>query len=133
MDAIMTGNTTEVLGYATSHTPEHNLRSHPDTPTLVKGEKGYGCSACRWFECEIVYDPQSRTYTANTVGRSVVPGETDRNRVYTSTSAFKLVEMLTVFPREGKPFLPRPSALALAEGASVDEDLCEAYVNRAVL
>lgn len=139
-----------ILGSATS---EHNShRGHPGAEFAPKHVK---CSACRWLEVtiyrrrvEMTYavivepDPNApATYTydyvIHTVGMSDVPGEVDFIRIHQTASAFEVVELLTVRrtnPRTGvtTAFVPPQHARALAQAATLDDDLREAYVNRAV-
>lgn len=46
-------------------------------------------------------------------------------------SAYELVEILTV-KNAPEPYIPLPSARALAQAASKDDDVREAYIDRAV-
>lgn len=121
---------------------------------------GDRCSACRWFEvrifrvtAEVIDDecnctggiaesnyahephcgtvPASGKYLLVTYGLSIVPGEVAKRRFLWTNSAFRVLESLTQ-RRAGSAFLPATSAQVLAEAAAFDEDLAEAYVNRAV-
>ena len=115
------------LGYATSQAQSHTHEG-AFVPSRVRSLK---CSACRWQETTI-YRTRDDKLVAFTVGRSIVPDEVDRARIHITGSAFELIELLTV--RSGaEPFLPLPSALALAQAAADDDDIREAYVNRAVV
>lgn len=119
-----------LIGHATSGSNRHNHRSEIVAP-------GDSCSACRWFEAELYQElyPDVNTvkgYVIHTIGRSEVPGEIDYARVLRSDSAFEVVELLTV-RQKGAVFLPAPSSRALAQASSVDNDIREAYINRAVV
>jgi hypothetical protein len=140
----------------TSQTADHthpvtsNVRAAgqllPALPSRRFAAKGERCNACRWFEVSIyvVEDGVARThdsvghyapgreYVVHTVGQSRVPEEKTFQRVMRTTSAFELVEFLTV-RKPGDTFLPEPSARALARLADVYDDVREAYVNRAVM
>lgn len=121
-----------IIGAATSRQRVH--RSHGDerfAPRKVK------CSACRWNEVTIYVrqhpeDNNRFDYVVVTVGASEVPGEVDLQTITETSSAFEVLEALTVRPRSGAPFLPGQYASALAQAASRDDDLREAYLNRAV-
>lgn len=119
------------------------------------------CSHCRWFEARVlrvrheltgtctcgagsdlhaaqlhtrtcgVEDPSGR-YLVLTYGRTRVPGETDKRRSVWTNSAFEVVEVLVQRDRGEKPFLPAASARVLAQAAQWDEDISDAFVNRAV-
>jgi hypothetical protein len=89
------------------------------------------CSACRWLETTL-YRTEDKKYVIHTVGRSIVPGEIDYIRVTFTTSAYEMVEILTVKSAR-EPYIPDPSARALAQAAELYDDVQEAYVNRAVV
>jgi hypothetical protein len=129
-----------ILGSASSEHETH--RGHPKTTWAPRRVK---CSACRWLEVTIFLsrsgDPKTDDeltygYVVQTVGMSNVPGEVNFERLWTTSSAFEVVELLTV--RRGQPngttetFIPPQHARALAQAATLDEDIREAYVNRAV-
>jgi hypothetical protein len=116
-----------VLGKASSENEFHT--DHPGD-YAVSGDRRQKCSACRWLETTI-YKTTEGSFIAHTVGRSIVPGEIDFARVTETTSAFELIELLTV--KGYKPYLPDPSARALAQAADKDEKIRDAFVNRAVV
>jgi hypothetical protein len=130
-----------IIGSASSEKDTHI--GHPSTAYAPKHVK---CSACRWLEVTI-YSRRHRAsikedvftfdYVIYTVGNSDVPNEVDFIRLYQTTSAFEVIELLTVrrFNRhtsKSDAFIPPQHAQALAQAASVDDDIREAYVNRAV-
>lgn len=131
-----------IIGSATSEKDTHI--GHPRADWAPKTVK---CSACRWLEVTI-YRRRSHApadgrprptfdYVIYTVGNSNVPGEVDFIRLHQTASAFEVVELLTVrrtnrHTQRAEAFLPPQHAQALAQAASVDEDIQEAYVNRAV-
>lgn len=118
------------IGDASSERGEH--RGHPTTQWAPKKVK---CSACRWLEVTIFLRAEGG-YVIHAVGISDVPDEVDYVRLWQTDSAFEAVELLTV--RRPKPggetimFMPLPHARALAQASTVDDDIREAYVNRAV-
>lgn len=79
-------------------------------------------------------EPPRARYLVLTYGRSRVPGETDKRRAAWTDSAFEVVELLVQRDRSRgrQPFLPAASARVLAQAAEHDEDIREAFVNRAV-
>jgi hypothetical protein len=121
-----------VLGSGSSKRDEH---SHYSGYYARKGEK---CSACRWFEVTIykrTLPTGDATYdfVLHTIGNSIVPNEQRFSRVAETSSAYELVELLTVRPYHGDPFIAAQSQRALAQAASLDDDVRDAYVNRAVV
>lgn len=119
-----------VLGAASSESKLH--RGHDPRTHAPRGVK---CSACRWLEVTVF--ATSHGYVVHTVGVSEVPGESDYDRVTATESAFEVVELLTVRRpgtngRPGETFVPPQYARALAQAASLDDGIREAYVNRAV-
>lgn len=139
-----------IIGSASSEKDTHI--GHPRTDWAPKHVK---CSACRWLEATIykrrIVDPVMKIdglaksdnlrcrydYVIYTVGVSNVPGEIDFIRLHQTSSAFEVVELLTVrrynrITGKTDAFLPPQHAQALAQAASIDEDVSEAYVNRAV-
>lgn len=119
-----------LIGSASSFMPTHN-HAPGRGPDKVKGHK---CSRCRWFEIQIfkTYDD----YVVWTLGRSDIAGEATHHRLVRTPSAWEVVEILTVRQnngeRDAQAFLPVPSARALALASAYDDDIKEAYVNRAV-
>lgn len=112
------------------------------------------CSACRWFEVSVYrryftesvdlrtntdhsrifpIDPVPADYVVHTVGGSIVPGEHRLSRISCSDSGFEVIELLTVRKAGGEPFITAQSSRALAQAASRDEDIRDAYINRAVV
>lgn len=93
------------------------------------------CSACRWSEFRI-FVSDSGGYVIHYTGISDKPGETTRYRYEEARTAREVVEILTT-RRNRKDrhdvFLSAPAARLLSQAASFDEDLREAYDNRAVL
>lgn len=137
-----------LLGRDSSEQDIHT--DHPDD-YAKKYEK---CSACRWFEVAIyrryvtegsdletdparprIYpiDPEPGDYVVHTIGGSIVPGEHRLSRISITDSAFEIIEFLTVRKQGSEPFITAQSSRALAQAASKDEDLRDAYINRAVV
>lgn len=111
------------LGHASSGSEVHTHGSpQPD--------QRFKCHACRWSETTI-YRTSDNRYVGHTVGKSTMAGEIDFARIVFARNALELVELLTV--RKGTPFLPLPSARALAQAAEDDDAVFEAYSNRAVI
>ena len=95
---------------------------------------GFGTSAHhsknRWFEVDL-YRQVDGVYVIHTRGESSVEGETTRSRIVRTSSAYEVIELLTVY-HNNKVFLTRPSSRALSQAAKWDEDICDAYIHRAV-
>lgn len=130
-----TGNHTftgKVIGASTSEAQHHNHEGPFLLPSITRDGTGrrLKCSACRWLETTI-YVTDTDKYVVHTIGRTIVPGEQDYPRVTFTESAYEVVELLTVRGHD-EPFIPRPSARALAQAADRDDDMHDAYVNRAV-
>jgi hypothetical protein len=126
-----------LLGAGTSRAEHH---SHAE-PFAARGAK---CSACRWFEVALYRRRRPTTsadaevshtfdYVVHTVGGTAVPGEERRSRVSYTSSAFEVIELLTVRPHHGEPFIAQQSARALAQAAQFDDDIRDAYINRAIV
>jgi hypothetical protein len=136
------------LGHETSYQDQH---THHPRRAAAKREK---CSACRWFEVSIyrryltesvdlktntdqprIYpiDPVPGDYVVHTVGASNVPNEQRLSRIAVTESAFEIVELLTVRKIDEQPFITVQSSRALAQAAARDEDVRDAYINRAVV
>jgi hypothetical protein len=124
------------LGFSSSYVDQHNHATHR---TAQPGER---CSACRWFSVAIYRSyRESDTgsglkphgYVVHTVGGSSIPGEKRFSRVTQTTSAYEILEVLTVRRSDAAPFMTPQSARALAQAADVDDAIREAYVNRAVV
>jgi hypothetical protein len=91
---------------------------------------GERCGLCRWFETRI-FKLGSNDYVLHHAGRSVVPGEDQLVRHERVYSAAEVVEAYTVRRvDEGRTFLTRPAARALAQAVAFDDDLREAYRDR---
>lgn len=120
----MVAFTGEEIGNASSKYETHN---HDVVAGPLPGQR---CSACRWQEVRL-FQRHDGWFCVYTVGRSVVPGEKDFIKYRTTQSAFEVIELLTV--RNGKnTFLPVPAARALAQAAQKNDDIRDAYINRAV-
>lgn len=138
-----------LLGRDTSFQDQH---THHPRRHAAKKEK---CSACRWFEVAIyqryttegidlttdpahprIYPldkPVAEDYVVHTVGASAVPGEQRLSRIAVTESGFEMVELLTVRKLNEEPFITAQSSRALAQAASRDENIRDAYINRAVV
>lgn len=127
------------LGFGTTERSRHINHDDRDyAPPRVK------CPACRWYESRLfkVHDSATHSthYLLHHVGASIVPGEVDLCRYEEAYSAHEVVELLTVRPgpddvdghgRRREPFLTRPGARVLALAAGHDDEMDDAYVNRA--
>jgi hypothetical protein len=141
------------IGYGSSWTDNHWDHTGPYV------EQGKRCNACRWFEIRIMreldvdpadvppetdlaamYDRALRDdklgrYVVYKAGMSSIPGEVPYIRHNLIASPFEVVEALTTRKHTGQrpvAFITKPSALALASGARFDDELKEAYLDRAV-
>lgn len=122
------------LGVWSSRRPYH---SRHDGQFADPGER---CSACRWFEPRIFRvddaDPgaplERDGYVVHYVGGTIVPGEVMRCRADKVATANEVLEVLTTRRGDKAPFLTVPAARVLAQAATYDDDLDNAYVNRAV-
>lgn len=123
------------LGHGTSREQWHSHDRHNDDGGDAYAPRGTRCSACRWFEVTIYGvnpDSNEAKYLVVTRGPSIVPGEMTYDRVTWTDSPFEVIELLTI-RHAGTPVLPRPSARALAQAATFDDEIRDAYENRAVL
>lgn len=78
--------------------------------------------------------PARNAFLVLTYGLSDVPGEVDKRRASWTDSPHEIIEFLTQRGRhDGQAFLPAASARALAQAAHWNEDINDAYVNRAVV
>jgi hypothetical protein len=117
-----------LLGFGTSQRTYHN---HPVPRDLELHADDWKCSACRWFEVSVIALDDG-AYAVYTVGRSELPYEEPRARLQFTESPFEIIEMLT--DRRGpRPRLPVAAARCLAQAASHDDRVADAYVNRAVV
>lgn len=120
------------LGLGTSERPTH--RDH--VGKYANPARNERCTACRWFELRIFrVESGGRGYVMHYTGRSIVPGETQRYRIERVVGSYEAVEQLTVRRDDAgrrEVYLPGPAARALAQAASFDEDIQEAYIDRAV-
>lgn len=136
------------LGMGTSYAATH---SGHRSRFVARGER---CNACRWFEVRVfrelllpdgvatlnqLEDPRDARlgdYVIHSTGMSIVDDEQPLYQCKTTASPYTVIELLTT--RRAKPgqtaevFLAKPAARALAEASANDEQLADAYVNRAV-
>ncbi len=111
----------------------------PETHRLVL--LGHGTSYAegkkRWFEVTI-YADENDAYLVHTVGRTTIEGERDLARIERTVSPYDVIELLTVRrasrnhsgDRAVAPYVPRPSARAIAQAAEFDDGLHEAYLRQ---
>jgi hypothetical protein len=94
---------------------------------------GARCPYCRWFETRI-FRLGPNDYVLHHAGRSIVPGESQLCRHERAFSPQEVLELYTVrHVHENRAFLTRPAARALAQACAFDDDLRDAYENRAVI
>jgi len=121
----------ELLGEATSRNGTHAPRAEHVDGLALRGEK---CSACRWFEVRIYRVSSSSPtteYVVETVGRTEVPGERTRTRIERTDAPHWVIECL-VQRRDGDVFIPTVSRRALAQVATRDRAIEDAFINRVV-
>lgn len=130
-----------LLGEATSYREEH---FDHEGEYARKGER---CFACRWFHAQIfeisrVTDEGSKIrygadhrkrYLVVTTGGSIVRGEHQLKRLAFTDSPHDIIEILTIRKAGMEPYLPAVSARSLAQASQYDDDVRDAYENRAVL
>jgi hypothetical protein len=98
-----------------------------DKPVILPGE------ACRWFEPRIFREVDgARRYLVHRIGMSIVPTEVPYASHEWVNGAFEVVEVLTTRRAGSRPYLTHPAARVLAQAADYDNELHNAYVNRAV-
>lgn len=114
------------LGFGSSEHRTH--KNHRDK----YAEAGGRCGACRWFETRIFRLGDGTGYLLYHVGVSLVPGERHYVTVDRARTPHEVIECYTR-RRGGEAYLTAPSARALAQASGYDDDLCDAYENRAVL
>lgn len=115
------------LGMGSSYRPEH--KGHPATDWAPRGVH---CSTCRWTELRLFRRADGTLAVVN-CGASDVPDERDLVRVSSVDTPFELVESLTTTDRRTqKTVLPMPARRALAQAASHDAALRDAYINSPV-
>jgi hypothetical protein len=133
----------ELLGFTSSRRDEHTHAG----PHVTGGDR---CAACRWLEVRIFAVDAERVpredggddvtswsevdaraeYLVLTYGMTTVPGEIVRRRAAWTDSEFEVVTFLTQ-RRDGQSFIPLTSERALAQAASFDDRIRDAFVNRA--
>lgn len=114
------------LGMGTTYRPDHK-NHHPS----VSAPRGVHCSTCRWTELRLFKDARS-LFVVN-CGASDVEGERDFVKVTPVDTAFELIEALTTVDRHTRnTVLPMPARRALAQAASHDRDVRDAYINSPV-
>ena len=77
----------------------------------------------RWFEVQL-YNRDDE-YKVVMTGRSTLPGETDRIRTETTTSAHAVVDFLAL-GGPGQRYIPKVSRKALHEAGDRDQSLADA-------
>jgi hypothetical protein len=126
-----------LIGFGSSRRDDH---SHAKTLINPVHAGATRCTACRWSEIYVFEVKTTSDFTipgakfcVYTLGPSIIRGENTRANARWATSGFEVMEHAVV--RRGDrhaPFLPAAHARALAMAADVNDDVAEAYVNRAV-
>lgn len=114
---------------------EHSITDRDNTPVsftgrLLGSSTSFADHKDRWFDVSI-YVERDGTYVVWTVGRTLNEDERPLFKIVRTGSAFDVIEVLTVHHR-GKTYIPRASARALAQAAQWDDNIRDAYINRAV-
>ena len=129
-----------LLGYASSQRIQHTHRGdYAAVLDDVTGRREH-CGACRWFEVRIIREVtlpdvgrRGRfNYVVHTQGSSAIPGDKTYCRLVRTKSALEVIELLTIRRQGGTPSLPGHSARAITQAADRDDDLYDAWINRAV-
>lgn len=117
----------QFLGMGSSYRPQHKGHRSGDW-----APRGVHCSTCRWTEVRLFKAAGGPFYIVN-CGASEVPGERDLIRFTEVSAPFEVVENLTtVDKRTDLPALTMPARRALAQAASHDPGLRDAYINSPV-
>ena len=127
-DPRMTEVRGRFIGMASSQREDHNRHTFHSDNYVSKGER---CSACRWSVFR-VFREDAGGYTIHHTGMSIVPGETTRYRNERVRTAYQVVESMTTRRRDAAPRLSAIAAMVLAECATHDVPMRDAYENRAV-
>lgn len=83
----------------------------------------------RWHEVR-VYRTTDGQYVVEKVGRSDIPGETDRSTVHHSTTAKGAIECLQTVDDDGVVYMTYVARNAVRQASEVDEQVREAYYVR---
>lgn len=81
----------------------------------------------RWIEIAL-YKTRSGKYVIAGVGKSSVPGETERNWAHVSETPKGAIETLHLYDGEGVRYLTRTAKVALVAACALDEPLLDAYM-----
>lgn len=105
--------------------------------SLLGAGTSYADGKDRWFEVRIYVDDEDY-YIVHTMGKTLKEDEHDLGRVIFTTSPYEIIEVLTVRrvsrrratdgDRTAAPYIPTASMRALAQAASRDAGIREAYV-----
>lgn len=130
------------LGTSSSYRSGHRGRRSPSNPTGQNhpdsdfATGAIRCSSCRWFEPRLFREtgPLAR-FLVHRTGVSLVPGEVDRFRLEYLLNAHEVIEYFVTRhsgPGSTPPFLSVPAAKILGQAAGFDDDMRDAWENRAV-
>lgn len=119
----------KLLGIGPSPSPHQHRNSHPGREFAAPKE---WCIACRWFEPRIFREIEGdRRYLLHRAQMTIVPGEKILTRHEWALTGHELIELLTIRRDDRPPFLTMPAGRVLAQAAGQDEELDNAWVNRA--
>lgn len=120
------------LGMSKSWHPGHTDRDKSKIhPGFDFARAGVRCPTCRWFEPRIFREKNDGRFLVYQVGRSVVPGEVDYPRCEWAMQASEVLEILVTRGQE-KVYFTRIAARTLSQAAGYDDDLRDAWENRAI-
>lgn len=115
-DVVVDG---QFVGLGSSKAEYHTLHNS-DTHAPI----GMKCQACRWLEIRIFDDGD--LFTVSYVGRSEVPGETDRQWHMVTDGEDALVHLLSGEGRNGR-FFSKPARLAIESAKEHMPTIWDAY------
>lgn len=123
-----------VLGFGSSYQTGDDVK-HIDHMPGTTPTPGSRCNACRWADIAILKTvPEDKTpglYAVVLMGKSEIPGETQRLRTAWTKSAMEVLESLYVRGKDGKSRkLPLTNAIAFRRAGKVDAGIraiCEEF------
>lgn len=125
----------QFLGFGSSQGDRH-ATWHPTSGYARSDQK---CWACRWSEPRLfsvkTQDPSEPTlgrYLIHYAGVSIVPGEVTLSKHVWAMTGYEVVEIMTTRRTGVAPYLHPTAARVLSQAAAFDDEINEAYINRAV-
>lgn len=123
-----------VLGFGSSFQTGEEVR-HTDHIPGTPPQLGTRCNACRWADIAILKtvteDKTPGLYAVILMGKSEIPGETQRLRTAWTKSPMEVLESLYVRGKDGKSRkLPLTNAIAFRRAGKVDtgiRSICEEF------